>query len=291
MNYKPAGVSANGDGKVDADKLNERVKAITQKKMDESMANKTPLPLDISAALKPKSAIWAGYPIYEDRMEFPVYFCTVFWLCVSAYFVYQRGIFQMCVYLAVMLVVYDFYSGILHVVCDNPANINLPLFGQPALEFQWHHYIPNDITSKSLVQACGDLNVAMAANIAACAVMSLFIEDSLSLWGVMGLKVLMAYYGQFSHRSAHDHFAHRNPLIKALQSTGLLVSARDHKLHHTAPHDLDFCLVGICNPLFDRMNKWITNPETSRWVWLIAFIGWTIVDVPLIHMTLSKVLN
>ncbi|MGB8330917.1 MAG: hypothetical protein WCE62_12390 [Polyangiales bacterium] len=31
----------------------------------------------------------------------------------------------------------DFYSGVLHVVLDNPSFIRLPLIGVPCVEFQW----------------------------------------------------------------------------------------------------------------------------------------------------------
>ena len=37
---------------------------------------------------------------------------------------------------------YDFLSGVLHIVLDNPLNIGLPVLKEPCLEFQWHHHIP-----------------------------------------------------------------------------------------------------------------------------------------------------
>ena len=47
---------------------------------------------------------------------------------------------------------YDFYSGMLHIVLDNPSFLEFPILGPPCLEFQWHHHIPSDITSKKFLQ-------------------------------------------------------------------------------------------------------------------------------------------
>ena len=56
---------------------------------------------------------------------------------------------------------YDFLSGVLHMVLDNPEFINFPIIDDSCLEFQWHHRIPTDIISKSFLQVCGDLNMIM----------------------------------------------------------------------------------------------------------------------------------
>ena len=63
--------------------------------------------------------------------------------------------------LALMFVYVDLYGGILHIVLDNPEFLRLPLIGTGALEFQWHHTIPDDIVSKTYAEVCGDLNTAM----------------------------------------------------------------------------------------------------------------------------------
>lgn len=277
--------SATGDGLVDANRLNDRVTKIVEREMAKAKRDNKPLPIDIEYSLKPKSVLWAGLPIYENRFEPLTYFWAVMGLSTVTYFVVERGFLHLALYTVFMLLVYDFYSGMLHIVLDNPRNISLPLLGQPALEFQWHHYIPNDITSKSLAQACGDLNGAVIASAICYLLLAPCFEDKPSYAGVVGLKVLMAYFGQFSHRSAHDYRPTSG--VKTLQNSGLIISAADHKIHHTAPHDLDFCLIGICNPLFDRMNKWFKNEEFARWFWLTAFIAWTLLDVPLAHWGLS----
>ena len=54
---------------------------------------------------------------------------------------------------------YDFFSGVLHIVLDEPTFIGLPILGEPCLEFQWHHHLPDDLTQKSFLEVCGDLNL------------------------------------------------------------------------------------------------------------------------------------
>merc|ERR1719499_1492994 len=61
----------------------------------------------------------------------------------------------------------DLYSGVMHIVLDHTDTIKyrLPSMWIPALEFQWHHEIPKDITWKPFANVCGDLNRAFGANI------------------------------------------------------------------------------------------------------------------------------
>jgi palmitoyl-[glycerolipid] 3-(E)-desaturase len=91
-----------------------------------------------------------------------------------------------------------------------------------------------------------------------------------------GLKCLMAYFGQFSHRSAHAmSVGSRLWVANQLQKNGLMISVKDHMSHHKEPHDKDFCLIGICNPIIDAMRAVTTNPTA----WLVLFLAWSIFDI------------
>ena len=85
----------------------------------------------------------------------------------------------------------------------------------------------------------------------------------------------MAYFGQFSHKSAHAYGSARTKFATWLQKMGFMISAKDHMAHHKPPHDIDFCLIGLCNPIIDAMRSLTTNNVA----WLSLFFVWSIFDL------------
>lgn len=180
-----------------------------------------------------------------------------------------------------MVTVFQFV-GVLHVVLDHPGNIPLPVLGQPCLEFQWHHRIPDDIVRKDFVDVVGDLNVVCGILCGIHYAYSANMGTDAVAMQLTGLKLWMAYFGQFSHRSAHTA-SKLHPIPKALQQCGVMISVKDHKSHHTPPHDTDFCLIGVMNPIVALARR-IT---TSNALWLTVFFAMSIFDIKAVA-SLSK---
>lgn len=43
------------------------------------------------------------------------------------------------------------------------------------------------------------------------------------------------------------------PIVKGLQDKGVILSRREHGLHHSSPFEEHYCiLTGVCNPLLDK---------------------------------------
>ena len=103
-----------------------------------------------------------------------------------------------------MYFVLDFYSGVLHVVLDDEWNMNVPLLSQPAMEFQYHHHIPDDGCSRPFVEGMGDLNFIVGLHLALF--MTLFYrggcEDKMLLT-TGAWKMLLAYWGIWNHRQVN----------------------------------------------------------------------------------------
>ena len=96
----------------------------------------------------------------------------------------------------------------------------------------------------------------------------------------------MAYFGQFSHRTAHD-FKCTSAFAKGLQRAGMMISQADHKAHHKPPHDVDYCLVGVCNRPVDALRKAIPNDS----VWLVIFVLWTALDIKLLSWAIEALMG
>lgn len=217
----------------------------------------------------------AGTPIYVSRSRFPVYFWSIIATSMLGYSIYETSFlkFAMCTFGA--LAGYDLLSGFLHIVFDDTRNLQIPILGQPCLEFQMHHYFPTDLVQRNFLDVCGDLNFVVSFLFAwNC----LILDMSDPIVRFMGaLKFFMAYYGQFSHRSAHTPSSVNNKIVQGLRNLGLMIPLDNHRSHHRPPHDKDFCLVGVANPL---INFLYSKGTRNRWFWMFGFFTVGLFGVP-----------
>lgn len=215
------------------------------------------------------------------------------WVAENDHSVYQRRFkpfvllfLGLCVYgiaqtqspvalLAVFVLMYfyiDFYSGVLHVVLDNPRFVRLPLIGVPCVEFQWHHTFAYDISTRRLLDVWGDLNVLLIAK-------SLFLFGlcgfTPTAFMVAGVGYSWGYVNQFSHRLAHTAPRHRPKLAVWLQEHRVLLPPAVHQVHH-ANYDQAFpVLNGHSRPLIQAMLRVVPN---GFW-WLGLFLVLTAFDL------------
>jgi len=256
------------------DALNERVEKLTKIAIANAEKSGKPLDPEYVYAQQSMTTLVAGTPVYQMRSAFMVYFYSIATFVLIACGISKISLLASAMSITIMFLGYDLYSGVLHVVLDHPYNISLPILGQPCLEFQWHHAIPDDLVRKDFVDVCGDLNVvALILTAINCVLLDIQKASGVAMV-VGGMKLWMAYFGQFSHRSAHS-FAKNAPVARWLQNHGIMISSRDHLSHHKPPHDKDFCLIGICNPIIDAMRSITRN----NFVWLSMFLVWSIFDV------------
>lgn len=255
------------------DTLNDFVEKITAEAIQQSKKSGKPLPPSFVYAQKKMTILNAGVPVYRLRSATGVYLAVF----IACGFIAKGALnihpFIMLLCSLTSYLGYDLYSGILHVMMDHPDNISMPILGQACLEFQWHHTIPSDIVRKDFIDVCGDINMAVVI-LVPIYVCVLGIND-MSLV-MMGLKVLMAYYGQFSHRSAHKFGSTRDAGATWLQNKGFMISPKEHMAHHNPPHDVDFCLIGFCNPVIDQLRRLTRN---NRIWWIALFCFWSIFDL------------
>jgi hypothetical protein len=266
--------------------LNDMVSMHTAKAIAGAETSKGELPIEFEFAQRPKSILYAGLPIYEDRFTSIVYGICVLSTGLALKSGYEIGLIPSFIVTLLAFMLYDFFSGALHIVLDHPPFIRLPFLGQACLEFQWHHIIPDDLCRKDFSQVLGDINVAVLV----------MLPLNLFYWSGMGadplisfiiaMKVLFAYLGQWSHRSAHQvQRKNRDPVTQFLQNVGVLTSVGQHHKHHTPPHNTNFCLIGICNSAIGTIFE-----HTNANVQLAFFASLVFFDVPLLAWVLRKTL-
>lgn len=255
------------------DIVNEKSKLI----LEQSQKNGTELPPEVVEVIQ------NGAVIYKKRWLF----VPILWGLLSASIALYHYNYPITFMISAvsMFLWYDFYSGILHTVLDEPSFIKMPLIGEGCLEFQWHHHNPTDLASKSFLEVCGDLNLVITILIFLYLVpyCGFTYRTPLSLC-LVGFKINMAYFGQLCHCMSHTPINHRPQWVTFLQNAGLMISPKEHGRHHQT-YDDNFCIgSGMCNGLLTFLRKNIT---TNKWFWLATFLIVSVIDIPCINYVLT----
>ena len=146
----------------------------------------------------------------------------------------------------------DLVSGLLHWAFDTWFNENIGFVRRMVLQVREHHIYPKRIFDIHFTHDAGTLSW-----------ISLILTAPVVAWAIFGLgggwrggvgSALAAYailaVGAFSpllvfmletHKCGHRP---RNPLaVRLLQRSGLLLSPAHHMRHHSANHDVNYCIV------------------------------------------------
>lgn len=164
----------------------------------------------------------------------------------------------------------DFASGLVHWGADTWGRDDLPVVGPRLLvPFRVHHINPEDFLRRNFVDTNGDL--AAIAIVPIAALMTLPLETA---WasaaavgglGLCGAAMLTNQIHQWAHMPSPP------PLVRLLQSAGLILGRREHARHHDRPYDMHYCITtGWCNrPLeaigfFRALERTITRVTGAR---------------------------
>jgi len=262
-----AGIGKSGSPKMETlkqqiESLNDIVIRKTQKKIAEAKAAGKEPGLEFKE-VQARLDRGESPNVYFERSEIPVWA----WSIIAAACIVQGcpNIFAFVLLFTFMYLWFDFYSGVLHVVLDHPRHIEFPFLGQPCLEFQWHHHIPRDIASKPFMQACGDLTGVMSV------LMSYWficLHDNTFGRVLISMKLFAAFLGQFNHRVSHLTRKEKPAWVKWMQDSHILLSDQDHRVHHTEPHDQNFCIgCGVMNNAFNFCLKNICSDPSLWGIW------------------------
>jgi len=151
----------------------------------------------------------------------------------------------------------DAGSYVFHYLVDHYGQ---PVPGSLVHEFQRHHLFPHGIAEKPVSEV---LYPAVRVVVPASLLMGVLLAVGwlpLAL-ALLGFVVLSCWVlAQLFHRWAHM----RPPaLVRMAQDLRLLVSVREHALHHTQPYDTRFAVItGWSNFLLDRLGA----PRLLDWL-------------------------
>lgn len=147
---------------------------------------------------------------------------------------------------ALSIVLGDFGTGVFHWATDNYGSIKTPVFGSVCAAFQGHHVTPWTITFRSFAnnvyKICYGTIPALliVAAIPMMPLVKVFFTLFITWWMI----------SQELHKFSHMRSTPKT--IKIFQDMGIILSKKEHGLHHTSPFEGHYCiLTGICNSVLD----------------------------------------
>lgn len=253
--------------------MNEWLNVLVQKRVAKANRDGETLPPEMAWVAENE------HEVYQDR--FKPFVLMVLVLCVYGIAQTTNPVALLATFVFLYFYI-DFYSGVLHVVLDNPRFVRLPLIGVPCVEFQWHHTLPYDISTRRLFDVWGDLNVLLL-------VKSLFLFGicgfTTTAFMVAGLGYAFGYANQFSHRLTHTAPRNRPKLAVWMQEHHLLLPPPVHHEHHN-DHSLSFpVLSGHSRGLIQRMLGVVPN----GYLWLVLFVVLTAFDLVAICWIIQRI--
>ena len=163
------------------------------------------------------------------------------------------GIIFLLFLLSILLA--DFFSGLVHFLCDNFGSAETPLLGPNFIKaFLDHHDDPQGMVDHDTVELLGN---SCLGSLLLLALIHYFLPIQVLLASVythtfaLMLIFIMVLTNQF-HQWAHNHNSPK--FAKSLQRFNLILSPENHNRHHKPPYDKNYCMTsGWLNPFLNRI--------------------------------------
>jgi len=178
------------------------------------------------------------------RIMSSVYFVRNFWVTLCAF------VFSMCIA--------DFFSGIAHWGADTWGSLDTPFIGKSIIRsFREHHLAPTAMCKHDVFETNGDncmitlpfMLLAATMNVKQDSLYSLFVHNFLVL-----LCLWVALTNQI-HKWSHTYKP--SSFVTFLQNYRIILSRREHAVHHRNPFDKYYCITnGWLNPLLASIDFW-----------------------------------
>eukprot|EP01041_Mallomonas_annulata_P003201 gene3201-6321_t len=140
----------------------------------------------------------------------------------------------------------DFATGVFHWSVDNYGNINTPIFGAVCAAFQGHHDSPWTITFRSFA------NNVYKICYPSIAVLTILAISPLSPLPLVFFTLFINWWVLSQEFHKYSHMKNPPLPIRLLQQSGIILSRKEHGLHHTSPFEEHYCiLTGVCNKFLD----------------------------------------
>jgi ubiquitin-conjugating enzyme E2 variant len=141
----------------------------------------------------------------------------------------------------------DLGTGVFHWSVDNYGGLKTPVVGSVCAAFQGHHSTPWTITFRSFANNLYKIAVVTVPTLALLSMAPVSGEARLFFALFINWWLLSQEFHKWSHMRQLP-----NESIRYFQDNGIILSRKEHGLHHTSPFEGNYCiLTGVCNPVLD----------------------------------------
>lgn len=142
----------------------------------------------------------------------------------------------------------DAFTGVFHWSVDNYGDFSTPIFGPVIEAFQGHHGKPFTITLRPIANNIHKICYGVLPLLGLLALShSSLPATTFGIFALFGLLMC-----QELHK--YSHMLRPPEWIAALQSRGVILSRKEHGLHHSSPFEEKYCIVtGHCNDVMDKL--------------------------------------
>jgi ubiquitin-conjugating enzyme E2 variant len=154
------------------------------------------------------------------------------------------------------IVLGDFVSGLVHWAADTYGSEDTPLIGPSLVKpFRLHHVYPRDITTHGLVELTGNVCILAVPVLTACLYLMWKMPDSALLaFSVVCFALMAAATVATNHFHKWAHQESPSSLARWLQRKRLVLEPSHHKMHHTQPFNMNYCITnGWLNPILNKL--------------------------------------
>jgi ubiquitin-conjugating enzyme E2 variant len=152
----------------------------------------------------------------------------------------------------------DFFSGIAHWGADTWGSLDTPLLGNSIIRsFREHHVAPTAMVRHDLFETNGD-NCMMTLPFLWMTAMMNVNQNSLYSLFVHNFLVLLCVWVSLTNQIHKWSHTYKLPsFITMMQNYGIILSKKDHSVHHRNPFDKYYCITnGWLNPLLASIDFW-----------------------------------
>jgi len=186
--------------------------------------------------------------------------CALF--CVSLIRICNVFFFQniwafLCACVLSMYMV-DFFSGIFHWIADTWGSLDTPFIGGSFIRsFREHHLEPTAICKHDVFEVNGDNCMLVLPFLLLTACLPPKQGDSYQLF-VYSFLILVCFWVALTnqiHKWTHTY--RPSKFVLFLMDMGIVLSKKDHAVHHRNPFDKYYCITnGWLNPVLANINFW-----------------------------------
>lgn len=149
----------------------------------------------------------------------------------------------------------DLLSGLAHWAFDSFGSVSTPIVGKSFIRpFREHHVDPEEMTRHDFVETHGASCLAALPLLVPAAVMPLDAWLTILTQAILLFTALGVLATNQCHKWAHVEVAETPRLVLWAQRRWLVLPREHHRLHHTPPFDMYFCMSsGWLNAAFNAL--------------------------------------